>query len=308
MHMRTLIATALALLVALAVPSPAAQPTGVGAIDGRWTYVEDRTEGRAVEDHQPSTSSRLTLRVEEDAVVFVRSDGEIRMPLDGSPVDVQREFGVSRYSGQWSDGAYVFESVPVREPGDTRTGGLIRWELRPTPEGLLARASVDPPDGFTSLALYRHAEDIPLPEPAPATIGDIAWLAGAWVGTRGTGGTTSIEERWTPALGGAMLGVSRTVSRGAMRAFEFLRIVERDGGLVYVAQPNGGAATQFVLTEIDANRAVFENPRHDFPQRIIYERSPDGRLTASIAYARGGRPRPFEYSREGEEAETPASP
>ncbi|MEZ6235035.1 MAG: DUF6265 family protein [Phycisphaerales bacterium] len=93
-----------------------------------------------------------------------------------------------------------------------------------------------------------------------------------------------------------------------MRAFEFLRIVERDGGLVYIAQPNGAAPTQFVLTEIDANRAVFMNPRHDFPQRIIYELGPDGRLTAAIAYAKGGRPRPFEYSREGDPADSPARP
>jgi hypothetical protein len=43
--------------------------------------------------------------------------------------------------------------------------------------------------------LYRHPEDIPLPTPAKATIADVAWLAGAWVGKRGEGGATSIEER-----------------------------------------------------------------------------------------------------------------
>jgi hypothetical protein len=130
---------------------------------------------------------------------------------------------------------------------------------------------------------------------------DLAWLAGAWVGTRGEKGATSIEERWSPPGGGAMLAVSRTVSRGKdkMVAFEYLRIVERDGGLVYVAQPGGRSPTEFVLTELGKTRAVFENPRHDSPQRIVYELSAEGGLSASIGFSKGGSPRRFEFKREG---------
>jgi hypothetical protein len=84
-----------------------------------------------------------------------------------------------------------------------------------------------------------------------------------------------------------------------MTAFEFLRIVECDGGLVYVAQPGGRAPTEFVLTEASKTRAVFENPRHDSPQRIVYEISAEGALTASIGFSKGGRPQRFEFRREG---------
>jgi hypothetical protein len=174
--------------------------------------------------------------------------------------------------------------------------GLIRREFRLTADGLLVRwASASP----ASVGLYRHAEDIPLPAPAQGAIGDLAWLAGAWVGTRGAEGTTSIEERWSPPLGGAMLGVSRTVSRGRMGAFEYLRIVERDGGLVYIAQPGGAAATEFVLTELGPTRAVFDNPRHDYPKRIVYELSTEGVLRATTGFIKGGTPRRFEFKREG---------
>ena len=83
-----------------------------------------------------------------------------------------------------------------------------------------------------------------------------------------------------------------------MVAFEYLRIVERDGGLVYVAQPGGRSPTEFVLTKIDGSRAVFENPRHDFPQRIVYELSNKDSLSASIGFAKG-RLQGFEYKREG---------
>ena len=82
-----------------------------------------------------------------------------------------------------------------------------------------------------------------------------------------------------------------------MVAFEFLRIVEKEGGLVYVAQPGGKSPTEFVLTELNSNRAVFDNPRHDFPQRIVYELSGES-LTASIGFVNGGRPQQFEFSRE----------
>ncbi len=267
--------------------------------NGEWIYIEDRTEGRSSEQQQPSMSARVRFRVEDDAFVVIRRDGEIRIPLDGSPTEVAGRFqgSLSRYRGGWKDGAFTYESELVRQADNSRTG-LIRTELRWTADGLLARVEVDPPTGFKSLALYRHPQDIALPAPAQATMEDLAWLAGAWVGTRGEGGTTSIEERWSPPLGGAMLGVSRTVSRGSMRAFEFLRIVERDGGLVYVAQPGGAAPTEFVLTELANQRAVFENPRHDSPQRIVYELSAEGRLSAMIGFAKGGRPQRFEFERE----------
>jgi len=303
MQLHTCLATALALLAPLGTGSATSpqsgQPDGLSALDGVWIYVEDRTEGRPSEEHQPSMNAKITLRLETDALVWVRSKTrEIRMALDGSPTEVSSEGSVSRYRGTWKDGVFAFESEPVREP-DSPSKGLIRWELRVTAEGLLARVSVDPPSGFTSFALYRHPQDIALPAPAKAALSGMEWLAGAWVGTRGASGATSIEERWSAPLGGAMLAVSRTVSRGKMTAFEFLRIVEREGGLVYIAQPNGVPPTEFVLTELGAKRAVFENPRHDSPQRIVYEFSAEGRLTASIGATKGGRPQRFEFKREG---------
>jgi hypothetical protein len=296
MHFRTWLAMALALLATLGATSvqPPAQPDGLRALDGEWVYVEDRTEGRAEEQQGPNMGPRIRMRVEKDAVVLVRSDGDIRMALDGSPTDVVRSYGTSRYRGEWKDGAYVYESVPVRE-GDNSGKGRIRWKLRVTADGMLAGVTVDPPMGNESVSLFRHPNEIALPAPAKAAIDDLAWLAGTWVGTRGA---ASIEERWSPPGGGAMLAASRTVSRGKMTAFEYLRVVERDGGLVYIAQPGGRPPTEFVLTALSTKRAVFENPRHDSPQRIVYEVSAEGQLSTSIGYMKGGKPQRFEFRRE----------
>ena len=116
--------------------------------------------------------------------------------------------------------------------------------------------------------------------PAHASIAQVAWIAGAWTG--GGNGVT-LEERWTPPAGGTMLAVSRTLKGDRMVAFEFLRIVERDGGLVYVAQPNGRPPTDFALTEITDGSATFENPSHDFPKMIRYAKRADGTLEARVS-------------------------
>ena len=259
------------------------------ALDGEWIYIEDRTEGRPLEEHQPSMGGRVRIRIEQDAFVLVRSNGEIRVKFDGTPTEVGQGTSASRYSGGWKDGAFVYQSEPMSAQG----GRLIRWTLRPTSEGLIAGFALE---GFSSVALYKHPQDIAMPAPAKAVIGDLAWIAGAWVGTRGT---SSLEERWSPPSGGAMLAVSRTVRAERMVAFEFLRIVEREGGLVYVAQPNGSPPTEFVLVEASATRAVFANPRHDSPQRIVYELGADGGLSATIGFMKGGRGTRFEFKREG---------
>jgi hypothetical protein len=115
---------------------------------------------------------------------------------------------------------------------------------------------------------------------ARAAISQLAWLAGAW---QGGDGRVTLEERWAPPAGGAMLAVSRTIKGDRMVAFEFLRIVERDGGLVYIAQPNGRPPTEFVLTEASADAATFENPSHDFPKMIRYGMRPDGLLEARVS-------------------------
>jgi hypothetical protein len=116
--------------------------------------------------------------------------------------------------------------------------------------------------------------------PVRASLSQLSWLVGAW---SGGGGPVSIEERWTPPAGGAMLAVSRTIKGDRMVAFEFLRIVERDGTLVYVAQPNGASPTEFRLSAITADSATFENRAHDFPKMISYTRRTDGSLEARVS-------------------------
>ena len=70
--------------------------------------------------------------------------------------------------------------------------------------------------------------------------------------------------------GRMMLGVSRTVRGDTLVEYEQLRIYERGGKLVFAAQPSGQAPSEFESTEVGDSVVVFENPKHDFPQRIVY--------------------------------------
>lgn len=296
-------ALAVLLLPAFAVTGNLAQ-ADLKAFDGEWIYVEDRTEGRPLEQLNPPMNSRFILKFEEGVAVLVWGHGgggnrDVKVKLDGTPTEVAGATAgtLTRYRASWKEGVFGYEIEFVRAAGQAPEG-LIRRDFQMTKDGLIVRSNLGSPTEFTSTALFRHPEDIPMPTPAKAVIGDLSWIAGNWAGTRGTAGAISFEERWSAPKGGAMLATSRTVNRDKMSAFEFLRIVEKDGGLVYVAQPNGAPPTEFIMTEFSTKRAVFDNPRHDYPKRIVYELT-EGGLTATIGYTKGGTPRKFEFKRDG---------
>jgi hypothetical protein len=273
----------------------------LAGLDGEWIFLEDRTEGRTLEQLNPPMSSKFSMKVEDGAIVLNGHGSghrDVRVALDGSITEIKEPNTISRYSGTWKDGTFEYEVKFERLAGKTPNSiEMIRRSFRMTTDGLVVNVTVVPPVISQSVGLYRHAEDIPMPEPAKATIGDLGWLDGAWIGKKMTG--SAIEERWSPPLGGAMLAISRTVNKsGKMVGFEYLRIVERDGGLVYIAQPGGAQATEFVLSEVSPTRAVFENPRHDYPKRIVYELSPEGVLTTSVGQSKGGSPIRVELKRE----------
>jgi len=92
------------------------------------------------------------------------------------------------------------------------------------------------------------------------------------------------------------LGMSRTVSDGETVAFEFIRIVSTgDGGLVFIASPSGQNTTGFALVSVTDHEVIFENPDHDFPQRIIYRLLSDEDLLGRIEGTINGTARAIDF-------------
>jgi hypothetical protein len=120
----------------------------------------------------------------------------------------------------------------------------------------------------------------------PAGVTELAWFAGCWQLARGE---QVVDEQWMTPRAGLMLGMSRTVRAGRATATEFVTLRVVDGRVVYEANPSGQKPTSFPATTVSGDRAVFENPAHDYPKRITYERKGDAALTASIDDGAGAK-------------------
>ena len=116
----------------------------------------------------------------------------------------------------------------------------------------------------------------------------LSWIARCWQGDM-RGGKN--QEQWMKPEGDLMLGMSRTVVNGKTPFFEFLQIKREGDDLFYVARPQGKEPTPFKLVKLNDSAAIFENPEHDFPQRIVYQRQIDGSLLAVIEGDEKGKPK-----------------
>ena len=87
-----------------------------------------------------------------------------------------------------------------------------------------------------------------------------------------------------------------SIGRTRTRFFEFLRITAMRGQIAYIAMPGGASPTVFPLAKLEEGVVVFENPKHDHPQRIRYEKSAEG-LTATVGQLDGSRERVFAFKK-----------
>ncbi|MDQ3100785.1 MAG: DUF6265 family protein, partial [Bacteroidota bacterium] len=84
--------------------------------------------------------------------------------------------------------------------------------------------------------------------------------------------STVFHEQWTKVDQRNYTGIGFVMMRLDTVSIERLGIQLTDSGTYYSAQipsQNQGRAVHFKLTSA-ADSLVFENPQHDFPQRIVY--------------------------------------
>ena len=98
----------------------------------------------------------------------------------------------------------------------------------------------------------------------------ISWLQGCW---ESVSGDRVIEEHWSAPRAGSMLSIGRTVRGTALVEYEFVIVRERGEQLVYIAHPSGQPSAEFLSTTLSPESVVFENPQHDYPQRVGYRRN-----------------------------------
>jgi hypothetical protein len=125
-------------------------------------------------------------------------------------------------------------------------------------------------------------------------LSSMTWLAGDWIGPTARG---VWETHYSTPAGGLILGISKEHFEAGGVFFEFEIFAVEGDSVVVRPSPNGTQATvAFTLTELDreARRASFENPAHDFPTRLEYQRVDIDTLVIAVS-----GPGPEEGTRRG---------
>lgn len=95
-------------------------------------------------------------------------------------------------------------------------------------------------------------------------------LAGTWKTT----GNTVFYEQWKAVADSGLIGRAFSLSHAGDTMFsERLRIDSQGDSLYYMAKvyrQNQGKIIRFALVQQSSNQWVFENPWHDYPNRIVY--------------------------------------
>ena len=149
----------------------------------------------------------------------------------------------------------------------------------------------------TLLASPIAAQSVPRP-PAPkegtSAVQQLSWLAGCWRRQAANGRVA--EEQWMMPRAGFALGISRTIRGDSMVVeFEQLRLFQKAGKAVYHAQPSGQTPADFEAKTTTDTMVVFEDPAHDFPQRIIYRKRGADSLIARIEGTMDGKTRAVDF-------------
>ena len=157
---------------------------------------------------------------------------------------------------------------------------------------------------LAGLALLTAAFQDPAPKPAapaapaglklgPEALAKLAWISGTWAMQEGEQTT---EEHWRPLQGSTLLGTSHLYDQQRTHFFEFLRITAKNGTIAYIAQPGGAPPTVFLASKLEDGVVEFENAKHDYPQRIRYEKTEKG-VTATISLLDGSKAKAYVFAK-----------
>ena len=94
------------------------------------------------------------------------------------------------------------------------------------------------------------------------------WLIGSWQSTSPEG---TVTESWTAMNDSTYAGKTFFISGKDTLSSESISLEQRDTALYYiptVSDQNAGMPVKFTLTSSTADQLVFENPSHDFPQKM----------------------------------------
>ncbi len=123
----------------------------------------------------------------------------------------------------------------------------------------------------------------------PQMLAQSEWLLGNWENKAPEG---HFLEQWNKADNEAFNGKSFFIVNKDTLFSENIELTQKDGAVFYTATVKGQNNNQpvaFKLTSSKPGELVFENPKHDYPQRIVYRKINDDSLVAIISGTQQGK-------------------
>lgn len=107
-----------------------------------------------------------------------------------------------------------------------------------------------------------------------------AFLHGTWKMER-----ENVYEHWDILSESHMKGVSYTIHNSDVLVIEYLDIAGQDTEIMYTAVVPGHNQGRAISFRQMANDSLFvyENPRHDFPQKIVYRKLSDTEISVELS-------------------------
>lgn len=117
-----------------------------------------------------------------------------------------------------------------------------------------------------------------------------SWLLGNWGHAIPEG---RFVEQWEQENDSVYAGKSFFIAENDTTFAEYIQLTEDHGKLKYIVSvkgQNGEEPVAFTLTQASDRQLVFENPQHDFPDKIIYRKISADSVVAEISGLQNGRP------------------
>lgn len=130
----------------------------------------------------------------------------------------------------------------------------------------------------------------------PHEIDKADWLIGNWEHKSEFG---NLSENWEKLNDSTFTGTSYFIKGKDTLHHEVIALSEVDESLVYNATVHGqnnDLPVLFKLTSGTASQLVFENPKHDFPQKISYKKITADSIVAEISGMQQGKPASEAYA------------
>lgn len=116
-----------------------------------------------------------------------------------------------------------------------------------------------------------------------------SWLVGSWENKADDG---TMVESWEKSNDSTYVGTAYYIKNNDTLHHENMTLLQKGSEVVYMATvqgQNNDEPVTFLLTKSNPKQLVFENPNHDYPQKIAYQQITDDSLVASISGKQQGK-------------------